>query len=221
MGDQKFGVEAVACRHIAESIKQLRELDVEIAVVVGGGNIFRGNDRKVFGFERTPADQIGMLATAINGIVLQQTLHSLGCESRVMSAFSCASFVETFHYQTAIDCLKKKQVLIFVGGTGHPYFTTDTAAALRASEIHAEMLLKGTKVDGVYSADPKKDPAAMKYEKLTYTEALIKKLDIMDAAAIALCRENGIPIYVFNLFERGALKKAVTQLQGGSLVAEG
>jgi uridylate kinase len=218
MGDQKFGVEHGACEHIARSIKEVVDLGVEVGIVIGGGNIFRGNQAEAFGFARTPADQIGMLATTINGLVLQQSLAALGVECRVMSALNTDAIVEKYIWGHAMHCLQKKQVVVFVGGTGNPYFTTDTAAALRASEMNAEILLKATKVDGIYSDDPKKNPSATKFSTLTYSDALTKKLNVMDATAIALCRENGIPIYVFNLFEKGSLIKAVCEQKGGSLV---
>jgi uridylate kinase len=218
MGEQKFGVEHSACEQIAQSIKQVYDLGVQVGVVVGGGNIFRGAQADSFGFARTPADHIGMLATTINGLVLQQSLAALGCESRVLSALNCDSIVETYTWGHAMSCLQKGLIVIFVGGTGNPYFTTDTAAALRASEINAEILLKATKVDGIYSDDPKTNPSAVKFDTLTYSDVLTKKLNVMDATAIALCRENRIPIRVFNLFEKGSMLKAVCQNEGGSLI---
>ncbi len=217
MGEQSFGVQHLACKKIASAVKEVYSLGLEIAIVVGGGNIFRGSQADEFGFSRTPADHIGMLATTINGLVLQQSLAAIGIESRVMSALGDA-VVEKYVWGNAMNYMQKGVVVIFVGGTGNPYFTTDTAAALRASEMQADILLKATKVDGVYSADPKKDPKAEKYQSLSYTEVLTKWLHVMDAAAIALCRENQIPIYVFNLFEEGSLKKAICLLQGGTLV---
>ena len=221
MGEQKFGIEHCACKQIAQSIKELYQLGLQIGIVVGGGNIFRGNLAEAFGFARTPADHIGMLATTINGLVLQQTLASLGVESRVMSALNTDSIIEPYHWGHALHSLQKGMIVIFVGGTGNPYFTTDSAAALRASEIQAEILLKATKVDGIYSEDPKKNPHAVKYDRLTYSEVLAKKLNVMDATAIALCRENHIPICVFNLFEQGAMLKAVCGQQTGTLVLGG
>lgn len=218
MGQQKFGVEHEACKLIAQSIKEVYELGVQLGIVVGGGNIFRGNQAEAFGFARTPADHIGMLATTINGLVLQQTLASLGIDSRVMSALNTDSIVEPYHWGQALHSLQKGMIVIFVGGTGNPYFTTDSAAALRASEIQADILLKATKVDGIFSEDPKINPHAEKYEQLTYSEVLAKKLNVMDATAIALCRENHIPICVFNLFEQGAMLKAVCGQQKGTLV---
>ncbi len=216
-GTQSFGVERAACERIAQSIKEVYLLGLEIGIVVGGGNIFRGAQATEFGFSRTPADHIGMLATTINGLVLQQSLSALGIETRVMSALG-DSVVEKYVWGQARHYMEKGCVVIFVGGTGNPYFTTDTAAALRASEMGAEILLKATKVDGIYSEDPKKNPDAIKFSSLTYTDALTKRLNVMDAAAIALCRESQIPIYVFNLFEEGSLKKALCFQEGGTLV---
>ncbi len=219
MGGQQFGIEHDTCRQIALSVKEAYEEGVQqIGLVVGGGNIFRGTQAKSFGFNRTPADHIGMLATTINGLVLQQALAAVGIQSRVMSALNCDSIVETYIWNHAMDYLEKGMIVIFVGGTGNPYFTTDTAAALRASEINAEILLKATKVDGIYSDDPKINKAAVKYPQLTYSEVLAKKLNVMDATAIALCRENQIPICIFNLFEKGAMLKAIRQENGGSLI---
>lgn len=217
MGEQKFGIEHQACDHIARAIKEVYDLGVQVGIVVGGGNIFRGSQANDFGFARTPADHIGMLATTINGLILQQSLSALQIPSIVMSALS-DSLVEKYSWSHAMQELEKDQIVIFVGGTGNPYFTTDTAAALRATEIHAEIVLKATKVDGVYSDDPKKNPSAKKYEHVTYLEALSKQLNVMDATAIALCRENKIPIYVFNLFQNGSLLRAVCEGKGGTLV---
>jgi len=221
MGEQKFGIEQHACQTIAQAIKEVYALGVQMGIVVGGGNIFRGNQADAFGFSRTPADHIGMLATTINGLILQQTLASLGVESRVMSALNTDSIVEPYHWGHALHSLQKGVIVIFVGGTGNPYFTTDSAAALRACEIKADVVLKATKVDGIFSEDPKKNPKAEKFEQLTYSEVLAKKLNVMDATAIALCRENQIPICIFNLFEQGAMLQAVCGQQKGSLVKGG
>ena len=218
MGEQDFGIERAACETIAAAIKEVSEKGVQLGVVVGGGNIFRGAQAKEFGFSRTPADHIGMLGTAINGIALQQFLAKIECQSHVLSALSFDSFVETYTWMRACHYLEKGSVVIFVGGTGNPYFTTDTAAALRASEMQAQILLKGTKVDGIYDKDPLKHPDAVRFTHLSYADVLSKKLSVMDATAIALCRENHIPIAVFNLFEKGALLKAVLQKEVGSLV---
>ena len=221
MGEQKFGIEHRACEQIARAVKEVYALGVQIGLVVGGGNIFRGNQAEAFGFSRTPADHIGMLATTINGLILQQTLATLNIKSSVMSALNTDSIVEPYHWGHALRFLEEGQVVIFVGGTGNPYFTTDSAAALRALEIHAEVLLKGTKVDGIYSDDPKKNPDAIKFDQLTYSEVLAKKLNVMDATAIALCRENHIPICVFNLFDNQAMLKAVCGKTEGTLVKGG
>jgi len=218
MGDQKFGMEHKAVQKIAALIKEVHIMGVQLGIVVGGGNIFRGSQAKQFGFSRTPADHIGMLATTINGLILQQCLASLGVPSHVMSALSTESIVEQYTWNGAMQSLERGEIIIFVGGTGNPYFTTDTAAALRASEINAEVLLKATKVDGIYDKDPMRYSSATKYPHLTYADVLTKKLNVMDATAIALCRENGIPIHVFNLFKKGALLKAICEKKGGSLV---
>lgn len=218
MGKQEFGMQHEACAHIAKSIKEIFDLGLEIGVVVGGGNIFRGRQAKEFGFEQTPADHIGMLATMINGLILQQSLAGLGIESQVMSAINCALVVESYKWTHAMHALQKGRVVIFVGGTSNPYFTTDTAAALRASEVRAEILLKATKVDGVYDSDPLTNGDAVKYDRLTYADALSRHLKVMDATALALCWENNIPVYVFNLFKDGSLVEAVTKGKEGSLV---
>lgn len=218
-GEGECGLSHTACQSIAREIKEVHDLDVEIGVVIGGGNIFRGAQAREFGFARTPADHIGMLATAINGLTLQQSLVQSGCPARVMSARPCDGVIETYDWNRAREYITNKEVVIFVGGTGNPYFTTDTAAALRASEIEADILLKATKVDGVYTMDPTQHPEkATKYEALTYREALMNHLQVMDATAIALCRENSIPIYVFNLFSTGALLNAVCHGRGGSII---
>ena len=218
MGAGKFGIEQKATHSIAAAIKEIHALGVQIGIVVGGGNIFRGSQASDFGFSRTPADHVGMLATTINGLILQQSLASQGCESHVMSAFDTDSIIEKYNWQAALSHLERGALVIFVGGTGNPYFTTDTAAALRASEINAEVLLKATKVDGIYDKDPLRYPKAKKFPRLSYADVLNQKLNVMDATAIALCRENKIPIHVFNLFKPGALLAAVKQGKGGSLV---
>jgi uridylate kinase len=168
-------------------------------LVIGGGNIFRGINLKNTGMERTPADQMGMLSTLINGIALQQSLEQVGCPTKLLSALECPKVAETYTWKNALKYLAAGNIAIFVGGTGNPYFTTDTAAALRASEIHANILLKATKVDGIYTKDPFKYPDAVKYTTLTYSKILADKLEVMDATAVALCRSNHIPILVFNM----------------------
>lgn len=218
MGDQEFGMEHEACVHIARSVKEILDLGLEVGIVVGGGNIFRGRQATDFGFDRTPADHIGMLATMINGLILQQSLAALGVESQVMSAINCSIVLESYKWTHAMHALQKGRVVIFVGGTSNPYFTTDTAAALRASEVGAEILLKATKVDGVYDSDPMQNPTAKKYDTISFSDALSKNLGVMDATALALCRENNIPVYVFDLFQDHALLKAVTEEKGGTIV---
>jgi len=217
MGQQGFGIERNACNLIAHAIKEVHELGVEIGIVVGGGNIFRGAQAQEFDFARVPADRIGMLATTMNGLVLQQSLAVLGVPTIVMSALA-DSFTEKYDWAHASQQMQAKQVVIFVGGTGNPYFTTDTAAALRGVETQADILLKATKVDGVYTDDPKKNLLATKYEHITYMDALSQNLNVMDATAIALCRENNLPIYVFNLFQKGSLLNAICHRTGGTLV---
>lgn len=218
MGQQKFGVDPVACREIAIQVKQLVSMGVQVGVVIGGGNIFRGVKAVQDGMERTPADHIGMLATLINGIALQQAFEQIECESRIMSAIACDVMAESYSWKDALKYLSKGIVLIFVGGTGNPYFTTDSAAALRALEIQAEILMKATKVDGIYDKDPIKHSDAVRFEKITYSEVLAGQLQVMDPTAIALCRENKTPICVFNVFLDHALKRAVCGESVGTLV---
>jgi uridylate kinase len=220
MGSQKFGLDYEACQSIAASLKEVIDLGVKIAIVVGGGNIFRGVQAKAFGFERTPADQIGMVATIINGLALQQTLKAIGLDAHVMSAVTCSGIVENYHWLKAQTLFDKGGIPIFVGGTGNPYFTTDTAASLRASEIHADVLMKATKVEGIFDKDPLKHTDAKQLRHVTYSQALSNKLNVMDATALAMCRENKIPIYVFNIFHPGALLHAILGRGAGSLVSE-
>lgn len=218
MGKQKFGLDPEAALYLGKAIQELRSLGIEISLIVGGGNIFRAVDAEKFNLERVPADQMGMLATAINGLLLEEALSALGVECTVLSAFKCKDFFEAYNWRRALDYLSKGKVLILVGGTGRPYFTTDTAAALCASELGAEVLLKATKVDGIYDKDPLKSKDAKKFQRLTYSEALLQDLKVMDATAFALCKENRLPIYVFNLFKPGALKNAVCEQTEGTLV---
>jgi uridylate kinase len=217
-GDQPFGLDHSACEYIASSIQTLHDLKVQIGVVIGGGNFFRGSLAKSFGFERTSADQIGMIATLINGLALSQSMRKLGIKSKVLSALSFGPFIEPYRWSTTIDYLEQNQVVIFVGGTGNPYFTTDTAAALRASEISAEVLIKATKVDGIYDKDPKKHDQAKMFTKISYEEVLSNNLSVMDGAAIALCRDNKIPVHVVNFYSREALLNAICHKKGGTLV---
>jgi uridylate kinase len=199
MGSQPFGINHTACDKLARTLDRMRSSGLQVAVVVGGGNIFRGIQLEHLGLERSPADQMGMLATLINGIALQQALGQINCKAVVMSALSCPGVVDGFDLRKAIEHLENDHVIIFVGGTGNPYFTTDTAAALRASEIQADILLKATKVDGVYNKDPMLFPDAKKFDSLTYSKALSDHLKVMDATAIAMCRNSNIPIFVFNM----------------------
>lgn len=222
MGGQQFGVDPEACFRIASQVKQLSLLGVQVGVVIGGGNIFRGAHATKLCMERTPADHIGMLATIINGISLQQAFERIECESRIMSAIACDVMAEPYSWKNAIHYLEKGTVLIFVGGTGNPYFTTDSAAALRALETGAEIVFKATtRVDGIYNKDPVKYPDAKKFDRISYNDVLSFQLQVMDATAIALCRENHIPIRVFNLFSEDSLIKAVCNQSVGTLVVEG
>ncbi|HNS31909.1 MAG TPA: UMP kinase [bacterium] len=208
-GQNGFGVNSEALISISREIKEVQAMDCEIGIVLGGGNIYRGNSRDKNVIDRVNGDYMGMLATVINGLALQNTLEKMGLETRVQSAFDMKQFCEPYIRRRAIRHLEKKRVVIFVGGTGNPYFTTDTAAALKAVETGAEAVLKATKVDGIYTADPFLDPKARRYSRLTYIEVLQKRLKIMDSAAISLCMENRIPVIVFNLFEKGNLQKVV------------
>ncbi|MCM8804591.1 MAG: UMP kinase [Candidatus Omnitrophica bacterium] len=208
-GNSKGGISSDALISISEEIKEIWKLGCEIGLVVGGGNIYRGSERDKDVIESVTADYMGMLATVINGLALQNSLEKLGLETRVQSAFEMRQFCEPYIRRRAIRHLEKRRIVIFVGGTGNPYFTTDTSAALKAIEIKAEVILKATKVDGVYSADPFKDPNAKRYKILTYLDVIKNQLKIMDSTAISLCMENKIPIIVFNLFKKGNLKKVI------------
>lgn len=219
IGSQKFGIDYETCTSAANALKKIQDNKHELAIVIGGGNIFRGINLKQAGLPRTPSDHVGMLATMINGIILQQALESIGCPSIVMSAIECPQIASSYRWHDAINHLSEGKIVIFVGGTGNPYFTTDTAAALRASEIHADILLKATKVDGIYTKDPLRNPDAKKYSKLSYSQYLAEKLEVMDSTSIALCRNNHIPILVFNmqLLESGQVNIAPL-IEKGTLV---
>lgn len=199
MGEQSFGIQESACTKLAKAFQEMRNSGHEVACVVGGGNIFRGVSLSKLGLERTPADQMGMLATLMNGLAIQQALQAIGTPARLMSALECPKVAENYNWHKALEYLSSGEIVIFVGGTGSPYFTTDTAAALRASEIKADILLKATKVNGVYDKDPNKHPGAKRYETLSYTQFLSEKLEVMDATAVALCMTNQVPIYVFSM----------------------
>lgn len=217
-GENQAGISSDSVLKIAEGIKDFIVHDIQVGIVIGGGNIFRGALGEKLGLERTPADQMGMLATIINSIALQQVLLQLGVNTVVMSAITCNSIVEPYNWQKALHHLEQKRVVIFAGGTGSPYFTTDTAAALRASEIKAEILLKATKVNGIYSKDPILYPDAVRYETLTYSEVLAQNLHVMDATSITLCRESKIPILVFNMWATHHLSDVLVNKSLGTLV---
>lgn len=209
MGSSEYGIDTAVAAAVAAELKQVNELGVGIAIVVGGGNIFRGVSESAGNMDRAAADYIGMLATVMNAVVLQDALEKQDVYTRVMSAIDIPQLAEPFIRRRAVRHLEKKRVVIFAAGTGNPYFTTDSAAALRALEIQADVILKGTKVDGIYTADPHKDASATKYEKVTFQEVLEKHLKVMDASAISLCRDNNLPIMVFNMREEGNIVKAV------------
>ncbi len=218
-GEKKHGVDAKICLHLAEQIKDVRGLGIEVALVVGGGNIFRGAEATGrFQIERTVADYMGMLATVLNGLALQNALEHRGIPTRVMTAIEMNKIAEPYIRRRAIRHLEKKRVVIFVAGTGNPYFTTDTAAALRSIEIEGEVLLKGTKVKGVYSADPLKDSKAKFFSELRYIDVINKRLKIMDSTAITLCMENKIPIIVFDFTKKDNLKKIVLGKKVGTVI---
>ena len=209
MGAQNYGIDTEVAKAVAEEIKAVRDLGVEVAVVVGGGNIFRGVSKSAGSMNRSSADYIGMLATVMNGVVLADALEKLNVFTRVMSAIDIPELAEPFIHRRATRHLEKGRVVIFVAGTGNPYFTTDSAAALRAVEIKADAIFKATKVDGIYTADPMKDPNAVRYDEVTYQEVLEKQLKVMDASAISLCMDNKMPIIVFNMRHNGNIIRAV------------
>jgi len=214
IGDQSFGIDVKVARSVAEEIKMVHSLGVDVAVVVGGGNIFRGVSVSAGNMDRSSADYIGMLATVMNAVVLQDALETTGVETRVLSAIDIPQLAEPFIRRRAIRHLERGRIVIFAAGTGNPFFSTDSAAALRALEIKAEVILKATKVDGVYSADPMKDSAAIRYDCITYQEVLEKRLNVMDASAISLCMDNNLPIIVFNMRKSGNIARAVRSDSG-------
>lgn len=217
-GDQGYGIHPGVIEDLSDQIKAVHALGVELAIVIGGGNIFRGISGATAGMERASADSMGMLATVINAIALQDALEQKGVETRVQTALEIREVAEPYIRRRAIRHLTKGRVVILAAGTGNPYFTTDTAAALRAMECNVEVILKGTQVDGVYSSDPKTNPDAVRYDKLTYMDVLAKDLRVMDMAAISLCRDNGMPIMVFDLHKPGNLLRAVRGEQVGTLI---
>ena len=219
MGEQQFGVDPAVTSRIAHDVAEIQSMGVETAIVIGGGNIFRGLAASARGMDRATADYMGMLATVINALALQDALEQHGLVTRTVTAIEMRSVAEPFIRRRAIRHLEKGRVVIFAGGTGNPYFTTDTAAALRAMEIKAEVILKGTKVDGVYSADPMLDKEATKYPTISYLQVLERQLKVMDATAISLCMDNKLPIVVFNLREPGNMGRVVTGEPIGTTVS--
>ncbi|MDP2809628.1 MAG: UMP kinase [Rhodocyclaceae bacterium] len=218
MGDDAYGINRDTLWRIVTEVKAVADLGVEIGIVIGGGNIFRGMAGASTGMDRATADYMGMLATVMNAMALADAMRQANLQARVQSALNIEQVVEPYIRGKAIRYLEEGKVVIFGGGTGNPFFTTDTAAALRGSEIGAEIVLKATKVDGVYSADPKKDPAATRYSKISFDEAIGRDLKVMDATAFALCRDQKLPINVFSIFKPGALKRVVLGEDEGTLV---
>jgi uridylate kinase len=209
MGEQQFGIDPAVATRIARDVSEVQAFGVEVAIVIGGGNIFRGLAASARGMDRSTADYMGMLATVMNALALQDALEQQGVVTRTLTGIEMRSVAEPFIRRRAIRHLEKGRVVIFAGGTGNPYFTTDTAAALRGMEIKAEVILKGTKVDGIYTADPFLDSTATKFQALSYQQVLEKNLRVMDSTAIAMCKDNGLPIVVFNLRQAGNVKRVV------------
>lgn len=218
-GDAGSGICTETLNSIAQEVAEVHALGIELAIVIGGGNIFRGVAASASGMDRSSADHMGMLATVINGLALQDALEKQGMYVRVTSALNINEVAEPYIRRRAVRHLEKKRVVVFVAGTGNPYFTTDTAAALRAMEIHAEVLLKATKVDGIYDADPVTHPDARMFESVSFMDVLKRELRVMDTPAISLCKDNNLPIIVFNLRKHGNIKRVVTGEQVGTLVA--
>ena len=218
MGQQDFGIDPAIINQVASEVKELVDEGVEVAVVIGGGNIFRGVSLSASGMDRTTADHMGMLATVINSLALQDAMEKAGLTVRVMSALKIHQVCEDYIRRRAVRHLEKGRVVVFAAGTGNPFFTTDSAASLRGVEINADLVIKGTKVDGVYSADPVKDPNAVKYDTLSFDEVINQKLAVMDTTAIVLCRDNDLPIVVFDMNKPGALANVVYGRGEGTLV---
>lgn len=218
MGDDAFGINQATIVRMVEEIAEITRMGVQVAVVIGGGNIFRGVAGGSVGMDRATADYMGMLATVMNALALGDTMEKAGLVARVMSAIAIDRVVEPYVRPKALQYLEEGKIVIFAAGTGNPFFTTDTAAALRGAEIGAQIVLKATKVDGVYTADPKKDPAATRYTSITFDEAMHQNLEVMDATAFALCRDQKLPVKVFSIFKHGALKRVVQGEDEGTLV---
>jgi uridylate kinase len=217
-GDDGFGIHPGLIADIADQVREVHELGTEICIVIGGGNIIRGMTAAAQGMDRAQADYMGMLASIINAMALQDALEKLSVATRVQTAIPVAEVAEPYIRRRAMRHMEKGRIVIFAAGTGNPYFTTDTAAALRAAEVHADVVMKATQVDGVYSADPHKDPTAQRYEELSFAEALQRDLRFMDQTAIALCRENDLPIHLFDMRVRGNIMKAVRGERVGTIV---
>lgn len=218
MGDQNFGISPEVLHHYAIQIKRIVDLGVEVAIVIGGGNIFRGLQAEKSGIERVQGDYMGMLATCINGLALQSSMEAIGLYTRLISAIDMRQIAEPYIRRKAIRHLEKGRVVIFSAGTGSPYFTTDSAAALRANEICADVILKGTRVDGIYSADPEKDPDAVKFDKISFAKVISLGLNVMDMTAFTLCKENNLPIVVFDVNQPDNLYKILNGERIGTLV---
>ena len=219
MGDKQYGVDNARLSDYAEEIAEIREMGVEVAIVIGGGNIYRGQQTKGDGIDRVQGDYIGMLATVINSMFLQEAIEKKGADAKVLSGISIEGICEKMNRRTATDYLKKGYVVVIAGGTGNPYFTTDTASALRAVEIKAEAILKGTRVDGVYTSDPEKNKDAKKFDKISFDEVYEKKLGVMDMTAFTMCKENNLPIVVFNMNVKGNMKKIISGEMIGTIVS--
>jgi uridylate kinase len=219
MGDVGYGIDLNVVRRIAQEVKEVHDLGAEVALVVGGGNIFRGLKESASGMDRASADYMGMLATVMNAVALQDALEKLDAFTRVVSAIEMREVAEPFIRRRAIRHLEKGRIVIFAAGIGQPFFTTDTAAAVRALEIQADVLMKATRVGGIYTADPRKDPNAVKIEELSYNRVLQEELAVMDASAVSLCKDNRLPIYVFDMTAPGNIKRAVAGERVGSIVS--
>lgn len=219
MGEQEFGIDATVLKSFAEDVAEIYHSGIQIGIVLGGGNIFRGSQAATQGIDKVSGDYMGMLATVINSIAFQNALEERGVPTRLQTAIQMHQIAEPYIRRRAIRHLEKNRVVLFGAGTGNPYFTTDTAAVLRAIEIEADVVIKGTRVDGVYDSDPEKNPDAVRYEKVTYQEVLAKELKVMDATAIALCNDNKLPILVFNMNEKGNLRKLMNNQSVATIVS--
>ena len=219
-GDSGYGIDPVNASYLANEVKSIYDLGVDIGLIIGDGNIFRGINAANQGMDRVTGDYLGMLATIMNAISVQDALEKIGCETRTLSAINISQIAEPYIRRRAIRHIEKKRIVIVSGGTGNPFFTTDSAAALRATELGAQLVIKGTKVDGIYDKDPKKNKNAIKFDNITFTEVLMKNLRVMDLTAITLCKENNLPIQVLNIKKPGNLKQLVLGRKIGTLVSE-